>query len=44
MNNRHKSNPEYNNVYDAEWNRKREEYLKNMEMEEAARSKLQDKR
>lgn len=33
MNNRHKSNPGYNNAYDAEYNRRREDYLKNLEME-----------
>lgn len=44
MNNRHKSNPQYNNAYDADWKRKREDYLKNVEMEEAARNRLQDKR
>jgi hypothetical protein len=44
MNNRHRSNPEYNNAYDADWKRKREDYLKNVETEEAARHRLQDKR
>jgi hypothetical protein len=43
-NNRHKSNPEYYNAYDAEWNRRREEYLKSMEMDELSRNKLQDKK
>ena len=43
-NNRHKSNPEYTHAYDAEWHRRREEYLKTQEANELSLSRLQDKK
>lgn len=42
-NDRHKSNPSYLNHYDQELLRRKEDYMKTIEMDQVARNHLSDK-
>lgn len=43
-NDRHQSNPSYINHYDSELQRRREDYMKTIEMDNIARAKYADRR